>query len=853
MTMKLGRMPANVADHNVSTGDEQECFVSWRNISGGGKSHHQKTRSATEKSTELMNCKEKTGDASMKNKAKCSLYVPSCEENQTLEKKTGNSKFILKISKAIARYLILHRLNDLNVISDQTNFLTSATFWCKLQLNDRLSCLSNFLDKNQSCIHDELLRFSERKHECPVQRGIVLEKLEHLHMARSKKNIIKEIRKIQNLVTKKPATDLCFANQDEQAHSDISLLDKTESYNVSEYRGQKFCECLKEWTGDDMMVECEKCNEWFHPECVIQKNYLEYVGEKDWRDILLVCAETKVAFHDKNSRGYITEGKWITKTGDRISNISQSFQNKNTQTEVCEMQNKIPSVGTSEKIIDFEILPNNVCFENVQTNSSSSSLNCDFSSTCIEKPKIHSQSELIPGKPASPFSTYSDVNLHSVFRIPSEIWHQAVNERTEHRFSSKGCFQMRAFILDKFQSIYKSCVPSARYHYLYSTEISSKPIEVAPLHLGYIKFQCAHHACCECFVNYLVDFHETLRGIEASIKIFGQRKHLVGCKRSLYIRGDARKNFRDKMRFIPPSVQFNESYNKLSREERDYGSHTNAPSADVLRKIKSEKKDFRATRYSSINLKKMMENEGKNKYIRFIGTEPPSVTIVSRTQLKYYTMRSQEDIVYFDATGSIIKRDSEGRDFQIYTLLIRNPYRGNISLPVATYVTSRHRAIDISSFLDQVQALQVSELGQCKKPRQIMIDGSMAMWNAVLKSYCGETRVDYYNRCFRIVSGNPILHDFKLPIIQNCYSHAMRAAQIMCLKHFPVNVTIAMAWMSKFFNCKTLGELDMLVENFYVVTNLRRNTEYVRNALSNLLVGGKCTIEHNGILDNVGY
>ena len=60
----------------------------------------------------------------------------------------------------------------------------------------------------------------------------------------------------------------------------------------------------------------------------------------------------------------------------------------------------------------------------------------------------------------------------------------------------------------------------------------------------------------------------------------------------------------------------------------------------------------------------------------------------------------------------------------------------------------------------------------------------MAMWNAVLRAFSNETRLDYYHRCWRIVNGEAESLDLKKTFVYNCLSHAMRAAKIMVIKHY---------------------------------------------------------------------
>ena len=76
---------------------------------------------------------------------------------------------------------------------------------------------------------------------------------------------------------------------------------------------------------------------------------------------------------------------------------------------------------------------------------------------------------------------------------------------------------------------------------------------------------------------------------------------------------------------------------------------------------------------------------------------PPAVIMLSDFQVIAFDSLSKNDIVYFDATGSILRRDPAFDNFQVYTLIVRNAIKGRIKtacLPSAT----------LANILDQVHA-----------------------------------------------------------------------------------------------------------------------------------------------------
>lgn len=94
---------------------------------------------------------------------------------------------------------------------------------------------------------------------------------------------------------------------------------------------------------------------------------------------------------------------------------------------------------------------------------------------------------------------------------------------------------------------------------------------------------------------------------------------------------------------------------------------------------------------------------------------PKGVMPWSKPSISIFHKRSQEDIVYLDATGSTLKRseNSEG-PFYVYELVVRNPKKGSSPFPVATYVTCDHTTASVQYFLSVFQTDRAKQYGQKK-------------------------------------------------------------------------------------------------------------------------------------------
>jgi len=180
--------------------------------------------------------------------------------------------------------------------------------------------------------------------------------------------------------------------------------------------------------------------------------------------------------------------------------------------------------------------------------------------------------------------------------------------------------------------------------------------------------------------------------------------------------------------------------------------------------------------------------ESNQTFIRHFSVHPTSISLHTKSQIRLYNDLADKDMIYFEVTGSLLRRQKNGNDYQIYTILVRNSQQWGVSLPVANNVATSRDSVSISHFIEKFHVDQVMECGKAKKNSFMIIDGSAAVWNGVLKAMCGETRLEYYWRCFRKVIGEPASGDLGKTIVYNCYSHSMKAAGILYNKYYGANV-----------------------------------------------------------------
>ncbi|XP_042345228.1 uncharacterized protein LOC121945214 isoform X2 [Plectropomus leopardus] len=207
----------------------------------------------------------------------------------------------------------------------------------------------------------------------------------------------------------------------------------------------------------------------------------------------------------------------------------------------------------------------------------------------------------------------------------------------------------------------------------------------------------------------------------------------------------------------------------------------------------------------------------------------------SRKSITIFHNRSREDIVYLDATGSILKRskNSEG-PFYVYELVVRNPKKGSSPFPVATFVTCDHTTASVLYFLSAFQTDHTKQYGKNTTPLMIICDGSLVLMQAITMVF-SETNLQallqsYYN----ILTGKGTAQDFGHPVLHRCLSHIMKNAKTLCKKHAPKNYKLAMHVFGLLTSATSITEFDEMLLSCTVIFSSPCSSENVQKHFDNI-------------------
>jgi len=247
------------------------------------------------------------------------------------------------------------------------------------------------------------------------------------------------------------------------------------------------------------------------------------------------------------------------------------------------------------------------------------------------------------------------------------------------------------------------------------------------------------------------------------------------------VQGDERKNT---MKFVEhqlPRAYHLKCLSNLSEEEIESGCRDSAPSKTVLKQIRYEARkvltpfEDESKSLSEIHSQQQQYYTGMIKgTLQMILSRPRGIILFSESTVRIYHSLARTDIVYVDATGSVLLGD---KSCYAYEIVVRHPNEGNPPLAVASYFATSHNIPSISYFLQSFCHAESTLYRKRSLPKLLMCDGSTALMNAIVLSMFKETFKNYLHRCWLIASGKYTSSFCELPILHLCASHFMKNAK----------------------------------------------------------------------------
>ncbi|XP_057198393.1 uncharacterized protein LOC130559383 isoform X2 [Triplophysa rosa] len=371
-------------------------------------------------------------------------------------------------------------------------------------------------------------------------------------------------------------------------------------------------------------------------------------------------------------------------------------------------------------------------------------------------------------------------------------------------------------------------------------------------------FKCSGYCMftdCPVEVEVVVHSEKTLK---AHVSFRGDMS--VHNKRELQrrpVRADAQKEVSQQLQTTLPRALYLQKMENLRESVVESGCRDEAPSPGVLKSIswRQRMKD-RKHKNETLSLQ-MMVNEKRDEpdeVIQKVILHPKGVMLWSKKSIDIFHQRCKYDIVYLDATGSIVKKSEHSTGpFYIYELVVRNPNKGSSPFPAATYVTCDHTTSSIVYFLSAFQTDHAKQYGHKNiRPLMIICDGSMVLMHAISLVFCQTNLNALLQRYYRILTGKGTAEDFDVPVLHRCLSHIMKNAKSLCKKHAPKNYKLAMHIFGLLTTASTIAEFDEMLLSCTVIFSSPCSSENVEKHFNNiqalLTTIGDSVVDDNSIV-----
>ena len=297
--------------------------------------------------------------------------------------------------------------------------------------------------------------------------------------------------------------------------------------------------------------------------------------------------------------------------------------------------------------------------------------------------------------------------------------------------------------------------------------------------------------------------------------------------------------YRNKLHSLPPN-----SYACGNRDGAGVSKKTHQNiKAEAIRDINS----FDVLHKEILNLQKRLHDQDNKwcldnqmifrKLFGFIQTfsvtnDHLKLILFHEKEIRLFHDLCSKDILYLDATGGLVTKVPQFEKIFLYSLAMRHPFGKTFPLPTGMYITSVHTTESVRFFLMTIREQEKNLYGNNTQPRLIISDNSKVLQNACLREFNGESRLEYHQRTYRIVTGNATEKDLLLSIMVSCHTHIIGQSKRFLSKSSNSQKNIALRVVGRLINSYSLEELSLIVKNMFTVMSNKYVTADITKSLN---------------------
>ena len=398
---------------------------------------------------------------------------------------------------------------------------------------------------------------------------------------------------------------------------------------------------------------------------------------------------------------------------------------------------------------------------------------------------------------------------------------------------------------NKFSNVNKCCVLIFDYHWVKKNDSRKKSMKYCR-----VQALCKFKGCCRYDLTIRHEPKPKASKVKFSIVRTGEVIHNMGEVHKRHTRTEERQTIAGKLNIEGTSNYYYQQYAEMDEAAKLSGNINQPKTLNVLRKIKSDAQKecqldtdmMQEVRIVQMFLRQQQKStSGDSGFVKLFSVDPFKVHMYSNRQLLLYleANKAQKGVLHFDATGSLIKKvpQQDSKRILLYSLVITNPVKGRVAIPVAEMISNTHYGTTVEHFLRSVID-SLSVLSKCYMPRRIETDLSWALLNSVVEGFNKECMAAYIERTWNVVHQHVNKSDItKFTYVHVCSAHMVQLVSRMLKEKIPSDKGLrkfVLYTFSLMINTTDLPSVRDLFSNLCIVLSSRRRTTKMERSLAAL-------------------
>ena len=229
-----------------------------------------------------------------------------------------------------------------------------------------------------------------------------------------------------------------------------------------------------------------------------------------------------------------------------------------------------------------------------------------------------------------------------------------------------------------------------------------------------------------------------------------------------------------------------------------------------------------------------MKSESGYGFIQKISAVPFYILFWSLEGLKLYHKLAHSLPLFWDATGNVVRRGEDGKQFLYYELTIASPDVDSMGIPVSAMISNDQSLPGILDWMERFRQAEKKQFGfhNLTCPTSITSDQSWIFIIAALKIFNEESLAQYLKRMWQNGKTNDKI---RKTTVHLCCSHIMNNLKKMVLKHAKKNVSFQLRCLALLINITTMEQASEILFDVLVALSVPKLNDEALHCINRLI------------------